>query len=82
MRIYSITPLLMFLVYDSYLIFKVYDTFPSADRNCLISKKSYVENYKPVLLMCVAKVLERCIYSYLMDHIEKIIIAQHGFMRG
>ncbi len=46
--------------------------------------KSYVENYRPISLMCVvAIVLERCVYNRLIDHIQNIIsAAQHGFLRG
>ena len=46
--------------------------------------KSYVENYRPISLMCVvAKVLERCIYNRLVDHIQKMLSdEQHGFLRG
>ncbi len=46
--------------------------------------KSYVENYRPISLMCVvAKVLERCVYNRLIDHIQNMIsAAQHGFLRG
>ncbi len=34
--------------------------------------------------MCVvAKVLERCVYNRLIDHIQNMIsAAQHGFLRG
>ncbi|CAB4025210.1 Hypothetical predicted protein [Paramuricea clavata] len=46
--------------------------------------KSFVENYRPISLMCVvAKVLERCVYNRLIGHIENMIsVAQHGFLRG
>ena len=46
--------------------------------------KSYVENYRPISLMCmVAKVLECCIYNRLVDHIQKMLSdEQHGFLRG
>ena len=46
--------------------------------------KSFVENYRPISLLCViAKVMERCIYNHLVDHIRKMIsLAQHGFLRG
>ena len=46
--------------------------------------KSFVENYRPISLLCViAKVMERCIYNHLVDHIQKMIsLAQHGFLRG
>ena len=47
------------------------------DKNC-------VENYRPISLMCVVgKVLERCIYNRLGDHVRKLISdCQHGFVRG
>ena len=43
-----------------------------------------MENYRPISLLCViAKVMERCIYNHLVDHIRKMIsLAQHGFLRG
>ena len=43
-----------------------------------------MENYRPISLLCViAKVMERCIYNHLVDHIRKMIsLAQHGFQRG
>ena len=46
--------------------------------------KNYVENYRPISLMCVVgKVLERCIYNRLIDHVRKLISdCQHGFVRG
>jgi hypothetical protein len=46
--------------------------------------KNYVENYRPISLMCVVgKVLKRCIYNRLVDHVWKLISdCQHGFVRG
>ena len=46
--------------------------------------KSFVENYRPISLMCVvAKVLKRCVYNRLIGHIENMIsVEQHGFLRG
>ena len=46
--------------------------------------KAHVENYRPISLMCVvAKVLERCIYNRLIDHLHNMISeAQYGFLKG
>ncbi|CAB4001257.1 Hypothetical predicted protein [Paramuricea clavata] len=46
--------------------------------------KSFVENYRPISLICVvAKGLERCVYNRLIGHIKNMIsVAQHGFLRG
>lgn len=46
--------------------------------------KSYVENYRPISLLCVvSKVLERCIYNRLVERIQAMISdKQYGFMRG
>jgi hypothetical protein len=46
--------------------------------------KNYVENCRSISLMCAGgKVLERCIYNRLVDHVRKLISdCQHGFVRG
>lgn len=47
-------------------------------------KKEDVTNYRPISLLSVlSKVLERCVYNNLMEHIAQFFTdAQHGFLKG
>ena len=46
--------------------------------------KNKRENYRPIsLLLIVSKVMERCIFTALRDHVFNLISAcQHGFIAG
>ncbi len=46
--------------------------------------QEFVENYRPIsLLSLISKVLERCVFNNIKDHIfSQINSCQHGFVRG
>lgn len=47
-------------------------------------EREYAENYRPIsLLPIVSKVLERCVFYNIKDHLYTVIKnTQHGFIRG
>ena len=46
--------------------------------------KEYVENYKPILLLClVSKKMEHCVFNSIKYHVYSLIdSSQHGFITG
>ena len=46
--------------------------------------QEFVENYRPIsLLSLISKVLERCVFNYIKDHIySQLNPCQHGFVPG
>ena len=67
-------------------------TFPSKWKQSLVlplfkkGDKSSVSNYRPIsLLSCVGKLMERCVYKYLYNHLNfhnLIHPKQSGFLKG
>ena len=47
-------------------------------------KKEDVANYRPISLLCVvSKVLERCVFNQVKEHVDKYFVrSQHGFLKG
>ena len=49
----------------------------------ILGEKSHVENYRPISLSFISKVLERCIFNNIKYHVyERLNPCQHGFIPG